>query len=305
MAKPPAETPAETQSVLIFANPIAGRGAGSRIADALENQLRREGYRVLKSLDRPSLLPESQLPEDSHAVIVIGGDGTLRGVAERLVETHRLAPLLPVPLGTANLMGRHLGISWEGPDVALQISRAIARHRVRKLDAGRVNGRLFLLMAGVGFDAKVVYHLDRMRNGPIRLWDYLIPTGLSLTAEPGAPMRVLLDGKEIFEGPSALAFVGNLSEYGTGFPILPYARGDDGRLDVCILPCDSRYELVRLFLLAAAGEHVTAEGVVYRRGKQVRIESPERVPVQADGDPAGFTPVEIDLLPVQVPFIVP
>ncbi|HSU65426.1 MAG TPA: diacylglycerol kinase family protein, partial [Tepidisphaeraceae bacterium] len=273
--------------------------------NALEQQFRQEGYRVFKSLDRPGDIADNQLPDSSRAVIAIGGDGTLRGVAERLYQANKLAPLLPVPLGTANLMGRHLGISWEGRDVAGQIGRAVSRHQVRMLDAGRVNERMFLLMAGIGFDAKVIYHLDRMRNGPIRIWDYLIPTGLSLTAEPGSPMRVLLDDIEIFQGPRALAFVGNLSEYGTGFPVLPYARGDDGLLDVCVLPCESRADLVHLFLLAAAGEHVQAEGVVYRRGKHVRIESPEKIPVQADGDPAGFTPVEIDLLPVQVPFIVP
>jgi diacylglycerol kinase (ATP) len=116
---------------------------------------------------------------------------------------------------------------------------------------------------------------------------------------------VNLDGEEIFPNEQALAFVGNLSEYGTGFPIVPYARADDGLLDVCVLPCRSREELVRLFLLAAVGEHVRVEGAVYRRGRHVRIESPVSVPVQVDGDTAGHTPVQIDLLPVQLPFIVP
>jgi diacylglycerol kinase family enzyme len=151
----------------------------------------------------------------------------------------------------------------------------------------------------------VIYHLDRLRTGPIRLWDYLIPSALSLADEPGVTLRVTLDGEEIFSGGKALAFVGNLAEYGTGFPVLPYARGDDGLLDVCVLPCDSRKELVHLFLLAAAGEHVQAEGVVYRKGKHISIDSPSPVPVQVDGDPAGFTPVQIDLLPVRLPFIVP
>jgi diacylglycerol kinase family enzyme len=63
--------------------------------------------------------------------------------------------------------------------------------------------------------------------------------------------------------------------------------------------------LIRLLFLAAVGEHVYSEGVVYQRGRQVRIESPALIPVQVDGDPAGFTPVQIDLLPVQLPFIVP
>ena len=78
-------------------------------------------------------------------------------------------------------------------------------------------------------------------------------------------------------------------------------------LDVCALPCRSRGDVVRLFLKAAAGEHVRAEGVVYVKGRHVRIEAGQgtQAPILVDGDPAGHTPAEIDLLPIRLPFIVP
>jgi diacylglycerol kinase family enzyme len=60
-----------------------------------------------------------------------------------------------------------------------------------------------------------------------------------------------------------------------------------------------------MFLHAAAGELAEAEGVRYARGVSIRIDSPEPVPLQVDGEAAGFTPVRIDLLPTRVPFIVP
>ena len=297
--------PSDSHSIWIFANPIAGRGVGAKIADELERQFKGEGLRVDKFLEKPSELSDEQLRGPARAAIVIGGDGTLRGAAERLLRAGSVPPLLPVPLGTANLMGRHLGIRWNLGPVASQVSQAVNKGTIRYLDAGRANDRLFLLMAGVGFDAQVVYHLDRLRRGPIQVWDYLVPAALSLLTPPVWPLRVSLDGQEIFPEQSGMAFVGNLSEYGTGFPVLPYARADDGLLDVCVLPCKSHVDLVRLFLLAAAGEHVQAEGAVYQRGKHVDIESPGQVLVQVDGDPAGFTPVHVDLLPTQLPFIVP
>jgi diacylglycerol kinase family enzyme len=210
-----------------------------------------------------------------------------------------------LPIDSPNLVGQHLGVASNMKTVVEQVTGAIARGRVRMLDAGVANGQLLLLMAGVGFDAQVVYHLDRLRRGPIRFWDYLLPSAISFRDYSAHRLRVVLDGEEIFPEQRALAFVGNLAEYGTGFPVVPYARADDGLLDVCVLPCRSREELVRLFLLAAAGEHVRTEGVVYRRGRHVTIESPVEVPVQVDGDPAGHTPVQIDLLPVRLPFIVP
>jgi diacylglycerol kinase (ATP) len=297
--------PPSTDNLLIFANPIAGRGIGVKIAHQLEDHFRSQGRGVRTLLKKPSDLADSDLGDRPGAVIVIGGDGTLRGVAQRLLQADRLAPLLPVPLGTANLMGQHLGIQWDPANIVQQVSGAVSRSRIRFLDAGHANGQLFLLMAGVGFDGQVVEHLHRVRRGPIHVWDYVMPLAASFCNYPAAPLRVVLDGTEIFSEGQALAFVGNLAEYGTGFPIVPFARADDGLLDVCVLPCQSRVDLVELFLLAAAGEHVAAEGAVYRRGRHVRIESPVSVPVQVDGDPAGYTPVQIDLLPIRLPFIVP
>ena len=62
---------------------------------------------------------------------------------------------------------------------------------------------------------------------------------------------------------------------------------------------------MRYFLRAAAGELLQEEKVVYLRGRHVTILSAESIPVQIDGDAAGHTPVNIDLLPIRMPFIVP
>jgi diacylglycerol kinase (ATP) len=297
--------PSGNREVMIFANPIAGRGLGKQIAHRLHRSLQTHGYQVRAFIERAEDIRDSELKRGARAAIVIGGDGTLRGVVERLVAADCVPPMLPVPLGTANLMGRHLGIHWNRSNVEAQVMGAIERHQTISIDAAKANERLFLLMTGVGFDAFIVHELDRLRKGPIGYWNYLLPSAQALKDYRFAPLRVMLDGKQVFDEAPALAFVGNLSEYGTGFPVLPFAKADDGLLDLCVMPCRTPEDLARLFLLAAAGEHTKAEGVVYRKGTSIRIESPRSVPVQIDGDPAGHTPVQIDLLPVRVPFIVP
>ena len=295
-----------TLTVLLFANPIAGRGTGARLAERLLHRLESDGFHVITLLQRPDLLDERDVPSGAAAAVVIGGDGTLRAAAECLLRlAPPLPPLLPVPLGPANLMGRHLGIHWNERDVEQSVSRAVTRGHVRLLDAGRANGRLFLLMAGVGFDAHVVHELDRLRTGPIRPLSYVRPAAAALLGYRYSPIRVVLDGKEVFPLAPGLAFVGNLPEYGTGFPVLPLARADDGLLDVCVLPCQSRAQLLRWFVLAAARAHAFAETAVYVKGTHVLIESAEPLPVQVDGDPTGHTPVRLDLLPVRIPFLIP
>jgi diacylglycerol kinase family enzyme len=102
-----------------------------------------------------------------------------------------------------------------------------------------------------------------------------------------------------------VVFIGNVREYGTGFSFTPNASATDGVLDVCVIPVKSRWEALVQFLRAAAGVHLSSKHVVYRRGKQVRVIAADSLPVQVDGDAAGFTPLEVDILPGQVPFVIP
>ncbi|HEX5244221.1 MAG TPA: diacylglycerol kinase family protein [Tepidisphaeraceae bacterium] len=303
--KPPAQSSSSRSSdVWIFANPISGKGQGRVIAQRLERSLSADGFRPRLFVEIASAISDRVLSEPARAAIVIGGDGTLRAVADRFIAQIAPPPILPIGLGTANLMVRHLGLKWDRTNLESEVTNAISNLRVRELDAGRANGRLFLLMVGIGFDAQIVHELDRMRSGPIGWLSYVPPAALALHEFSPQPMQVVVDGEEVWPMAPALAFVGNVREYGVGFPVLPFATPDDGLFDICVLPCESRAQLIRLFLHAVAGEHLVGHGSVYLRGKHVQISGSQSIPAQIDGDPGGHTPVEINLLPFRVPFIV-
>jgi len=291
--------------VLIFANPIAGSGRGRTIANKLRARLTARRVDVEIFFDRISEIDPARVKrEPILAAITVGGDGTLRGVAEFLLQTlgpEQIPPLVVVPLGTANLMRQHLHLDWN----AAEIDRAIDQRRIVHLDAARANGQLFLLIAGVGIDGAIVHALDRIRSGPINKLSYLLPAALALKDYTFPAMSVELDGKQIFSHAPALTFVGNVPEYGTGFPILPDAQSDDGLLDVCVLPCKNPQKLIEIALRSVASEHTQMPGVVCGKGKHVRVHTDAPVPVQLDGDPGGHTPLEIELLPHRLPFIVP
>src|SRR5437764_12949005 len=169
------------QDILIFANPISGRGRGRNIALRLEHRLAADGFRVRSFMERADRIADAELKSPARAAIVIGGDGTLRTVAQRLIEvTDAPPPLLPIGLGTANLMVRHLGLRWMDESMETDVAEAIQRGQTAMLDAGRANGMLFLLMVGIGFDAHIVHELDRARTGPINLASYLEPAARAL-----------------------------------------------------------------------------------------------------------------------------
>ena len=232
--------------------------------------------------------------------------GRCCAVAGRCLDAGGNIPaLLPVPMGTANLMGRHLGIQWQAADLGPRIVQSLQRATISMLDAAEANGQLFLLMAGVGIDGQIVHELDRLRRGPISFASYVLPAALAIASYRYPPLQVTADDEEIFASAPAIALVANISEYGTGFPLAPHARPDDGMLDICVVPVQSPVDALHKFLHAAAGELLSIEGVVYTRGKKIEIRSPQQVPIQIDGDPAGHTPAYINLLPIRLPFVVP
>jgi YegS/Rv2252/BmrU family lipid kinase len=295
--------------VLLFANPIAGMGRGKRIAAALRRTLADRGFDVRPFLEPPESVPENALRDagDIAACISIGGDGTLRGVVQRMHDVFgldRMPPMVVVPLGTANLMSKHLASKWDEAAIDQQVAEAIEQQKILTLDAATANGKLFLLMAGVGFDAHIIHELDRSRTGPIDITSYALPAALALQSYSYSPLEVEIEGQRAFGPAPALVFVGNVREYGTGFPVLPLARSDDGVLDVCVMPCASRVDVLRLLILVATGDHIRAEGVIYTTATHVKVTSSDSVPIQIDGESAGHTPLEIRMLLQRIPFIV-
>ncbi len=291
--------------ILIFANPIAGRGKGKAIARRIADALERAGFVVETFFNRPVERTLNSLGEKTKLVIAIGGDGTIRGVVNLFYcDGPEGPPILPVPMGTANLLGRHLNLAWPRVNLEAAVLAAIRANQTVRLDAGRANGRLFLLMAGVGIDAQIVHLLDHMRRGPIDFASYLLPAAMTFASYNFPPVTVCVDDKTILRKTSAIVMIGNVKEYGTGFPILPDAVPDDGLLDICAMPCRDRRELIEILVLIAAGEHTKRDDVIFTRGKTATVKSENPVPVQIDGDSAGFTPLAIEVLPKHVRFLI-
>ncbi|MGE5611911.1 MAG: diacylglycerol/lipid kinase family protein, partial [Bacillota bacterium] len=244
------------QRILVFANPIAGRGKGQQIASLVQAELTRHGYQADLYLGRMDQAQTQAPPPDVRAAVVIGGDGTLRTVAEWAIDSENPSlaipyPLLIVPMGTANLMGQHLGIRWDEKHLGQQVCDAIEHGQVAYLDVARTREGIFLLMAGVGFDAEVVHELTRVRSGPINKAKYILPILRTLLSYSFPALTVTVDGQRVFGPARGLAWVGNVPEYGIGFPLLPDAKPNDQLLDVCVMPCASRRDLIRLLLAAA------------------------------------------------------
>ncbi len=170
----------QPQTVVIGSSPKAGSGRRRWVLANVERDLRAKGFHVIASHSLDEIVHSAThafAKNELRAVIAAGGDGTISLLAQTLPANY---PILPLPLGTENLLARYYGCDWR-PD---QVMAAIELGEIRKIDAGIANGRLFLLMATAGFDAEVARLLHLKRKGHISHLSYCKPILSALRTYP-------------------------------------------------------------------------------------------------------------------------
>ena len=166
-------------------------------------------------------------------------------------------------------------------------------------------------MLGCGFDADVVRRLHNRRSGNIHRLSYAKPMLDSILSYRFPEIRVSCrdSATDDWADPSDIAvfwtFVFNLPAYAAGLSIAPQADGADGSLDVCTFPGGSVWRGLLHLGAVMLGRHQQWGHCLSTRAKAIRLESDQRVPYQMDGDPGGFLPVEIEVLPQRVTLVVP
>lgn len=234
-------------------------------------------------------------------VVAVGGDGTVNEVARGLLGSP--AALGIVPVGSGNGLARALRIPLR-PEAALAALEGGARRRV---DVGFLNGRPFLNVAGVGFDAVVghSFHESGRRGGRRGLLGYLRLSLAELRSY--RPPRLAIEvAAERLELTAFVVTFANGPQYGSGALVNPGARLDDGRLEVVVYENGPWWKtllaVARLFL----GGLERSPG--YRRlaGASAIVTADAPVAVHCDGDPAGLAQrIEVTLQPRALEVVVP
>ncbi|HUS73111.1 MAG TPA: YegS/Rv2252/BmrU family lipid kinase [Sedimentisphaerales bacterium] len=290
--------------IAYIVNPKSGASSSKLTSRQFERYLVKKGFEVRKgfttSLDNAcELATDAAVDYDCAMVVVVGGDGTVREVAHGLEGSDK--PLLVVPCGTENLLANELGFD----EKLKTILRTFEAGYIRPLDLGSANGKCFTSIAGFGFDGQIVKCVSEQRDGHIDYFDYVWPIWRTFWTYKFAPMKVEVEGEEIFNG-RGLVFVGNISRYAMGLQVLHYADFGDGLLDVCIYKCASRLHLVKHSLMTVLKQHATSNDVIYRQGKDIAVSSQiSGIETEIDGDPGPHLPIQIKVIPQAVNVIVP
>ena len=211
-------------------------------------------------------------------VFAAGGDGTVRACAEALAGTG--VPLAIVPLGTANLTARALGVPSRG-------GRAVEAGfggRDHTIDLARVDGGTwFTAMAGIGLDAAVVAAAgERLKR---RLgWAAYAAAGARRLALPPREFTIRPDGAEPLRRRARSVVVANAGLLPGGFTLLPAARLDDGLLDVGILAPSGGWDWIRLAGRVLAGDRRRDRALERLQVRRVQVSADAVLPRQVDGE---------------------
>ena len=291
---------------MLIRNPIAGRRRQG-LVDAVVRQLEAEGWSV-EMVDTAAAGDARQLAEscevDRYAVIAVaGGDGTINEVVNGLAARSESAPPLAiVPLGTANVLAHELGLAA----TASAVAGTITSGRAVLMRPGQASGRCedggdprcFSLMAGAGFDAKVVAGvsapLKRRFGKAAYVWRSLIET------RRYRPVRyaVEIDGAP-YEAASVI--VTRSRHYAGPYVVAPNATLSEPLLHVCLFERWGRRQTLRFGLALLRGRLPRTGGYRVITGRQIKVSvlcdagELRRQPVQIDGDDALTLPVSIGL----------
>lgn len=226
------------------------------------------------------------------AVVAYGGDGTVRAVAAELCGTD--VPLGIIPAGTGNLLARNLALAVTDLDAALDTALTGTE---RTVDVGLaeidVSGEdqqprrdIFLVMAGLGFDAEVMATVTPELKERVGWWAYIVAGTQRLTGRRTRVVLRLDDGEPISRRVRTV-IIGNCGELTGGFRLMPDAELDDGLLDVAVIAPATVVgwgAVVATVLSHYRRSHPIVEHFRCRT-IEVRAESP--LHVQLDGDVAG------------------
>ncbi len=287
-------------SPLLIVNPAArgGRSAEKVAVEAL--YLAGVEPRVRRTTAAGHAARIAAAEADGGHTFVLGGDGTVMEVVGALVGREGSVGILPG--GTGNQLARHLGIP-------LDLRRAVPallRAGTVAMDLGRLgDGRYFSLTAGFGLDAAMIAGASPLAKRRFGVAAYVWSAARALPAMQSFRIRATVDG-ETLELDAALAMIANVGSVMDGrFGLGPDISPADAALDLCVLSARSLGDGVGLAWRMARRDFRADPRMLFRRGRNIRLEALDAVAAQADGELLPSPTLDASVVPGAARFLAP
>ena len=272
---------------LLLYNPLSGKGRIVRRLKEIIKIFSQAGYDII---DRDIDFNRNPFEgyEDVNLVVICGGDGTVNYVVDKMYQKGISPEIGIIPAGTANDFAGALGMKRNIVNAARQIANGSIRH----VDCGLVNGRCFVNVLSFGVLTTTSQQTSDKEKQIVGKLAYLRTGAIDLLKMHKIPVTVKYDGNELKVN-AAMLLVFNGCSAGQ-FKLAPYAKIDDGKLDILILDYNNAAKTC-LNMLQYLLSHESG-AVHYIRSNDIDIYSDIDEPTDIDGQPGPHIPLRIECM---------
>lgn len=294
------------QRVFVVLNPMAGSCTADDVREALKRNFGESAeidiYETTGAEGEDVAdIVRKEAAKGARLIAAAGGDGTVSEVAEGLIGSD--IPMGIIPVGTANVFARELSLP-----LTLDQSCALlaGEQSIAHIDAMKVNDKYFVLQIGIGIDSLMIRDTERQAKRRFGRAAYIWTALTRLVGYQPVRFTIAADGQRL--RPRALQV---LIANGGVLGIPPFRWGpnitpDDGRIDVCIVSARTLLDYVGLVWHTLLGQQRRDRNVRYIAARNsITISADIPLPIQADGEILGDTPIQIQVVPHAIQVIVP
>jgi diacylglycerol kinase (ATP) len=287
------------QNILFLINPVSGGKNKLQFPEMVSKYLDREKFHAdhlfTKGPGHAYDLVTGKIKSDTDIFVAVGGDGTINEVASALSGSDRRMGI--IPCGSGNGLARSLNIPMRDKQAILRLNDL----NTIRIDSGRINGRKFFNMAGIGFDA----HISAVFAGSTHrgLGGYVKTTLSELRNYQSQQYDIEVDGQN-YSTKAFMISIANSPQYGNNAHISPFASLDDGFLDLCIIKPFPLYHFPAICYRMFDRSTHRSKYVEIIRAKNIRILRDAHATVHVDGEPVqmekelniGVKPLSLSVL---------
>ncbi len=298
------------RKLIFIVNPKAKNGLSLKTWRKIEHKIAQIPHTVYftEYAGHGTILAEevSEAHEEPLVIVAVGGDGTVHEVMNGIIHFPHVK-IAFIPAGSGNDFAKGFGIQ-EKPDKSVESILRLIDSSGTRFDSGFFTGSYgqngyFVNSIGAGFDAAIS---KRANASPLKKWLNFLSIGQLIYVfyllvelfryKPGA-LEIKVDGQKLLFDKTWFVTASNQPFYGGGMQIAPDANPTDGLLNIVIIHHLSKLKLLLVFISVFWGGHLKFKEVSVIKGKEISIYFNQPVPVHADGESIGETPLHIQICP--------
>ncbi len=288
------------KKILFIINPISGIGKQKKLEKIINKQLdKNKFYFDIRYTEYAGHAIEitKKAVGIYDAVIIAGGDGSVNETAQSLINTDTALGIIPA--GSGNGFARHLKLPLK-PEKALEV---INGFKIKTIDTGLFNGKYFLNVAGVGYDAEMAFRFLKLAKRGFFGYAKVVLSSFDLLK--GKKMKIKFNNTEIEDTFFLITFA-NGSQFGLNAKISPSSEIDDQTAELVTI---KRFPFIVAPFLALklfTGNINKSTYVKTYKTNKLRILNTEKIIAHTDGEPFETSGnIIAELLPQSLKIIVP